>query len=110
MARTPVVTVDATGLERHHVSAYFVDRRAPLLGRRRCRWPKLTAVVDVGTQVIAGAVVTRDPSQGSPQFPAAVRQAARLLATGVLLGDAGYPATTRSTTTGSAARSASGCR
>jgi len=88
----PVVTVDATGLERHHVSAHFVDRRGPLLGRRRRHWPKLTAVADTATHLIAGAVVTRGPSQDSPQFPAAVRQAARLLAPHTLLGDAGYDA------------------
>jgi len=87
-----VVTADATGLERHHVSAHFVDRRGPLLGRRRRHWPKLTAVADVATHLIAGAVVTRGPTQDSPQFPAAVRQAARLLAPRTLLGDAGYDA------------------
>ncbi|HEY0779188.1 MAG TPA: IS5 family transposase [Gemmatirosa sp.] len=87
-----VVTADATGLERHHVSAHFVDRRGPLRGRRRRHWPKLTAVADVRTHLIAGAVVTRGPSQDSPQLPAAVRQAARLLAPGTLLGDAGYDA------------------
>jgi hypothetical protein len=103
-----VVTADATGLERHHASAHFVDRRGPLLGRRR-HWPKLTAVADVATHLIAGAVVTRGPTQDSPQFPAAVRQAARPLAPRTLLGDAGYGSryATRSTTTGSAARSAS---
>jgi hypothetical protein len=87
-----VVTADATGLERHHVSAHFVDRRGPLRGRRRRHWPKLTAVADVGSHLIAGAIVCRGPSQDSPQFPAAVRQAARLLAPGTLLGDAGYDA------------------
>ena len=87
-----VVTADATGLERHHVSAHFVDRRGPLRGRRRRHWPKLTAVADVATHLIAGVVVTRGPSQDSPQFPVAVRQAARLLAPATLLGDAGYDA------------------
>ena len=87
-----VVTAGATGLERHHVSAHFVDRRGPLLGRRRRHWPKLTAVADVATHLIAGAVVTRGPTQDSPQFPAAVRQAARRLAPTTLLGDAGYDA------------------
>ena len=74
------------------MSAHFVDRRGPLRGRRRRHWPKLTAVADVRTHLIAGAVVTRGPSQDSPQLPAAVRQAARLLAPGTLLGDAGYDA------------------
>jgi hypothetical protein len=87
-----VVTVDASGLEPHHVSAHFVDRRGPWPGRRRRHWPKLTLVADTGSHLIAGVVVNRGPSQDSPQFPAAVRQAARLLAPGTLLGDAGYDA------------------
>jgi hypothetical protein len=87
-----VATVDATGLEPRHASAYFLDRRGPLLGRRRRHWPKLTAACDTASHLIAGAVVTRGPSQDSPQFPAAVRQAARLLAPHCLLGDAGYDA------------------
>ena len=101
-----VVTADATGLERHHVSAHFVDRRGPLRGRKRRHWPKLTAVADVGSHLIAGTVVSRGPSQDSPQLPAALRQAARLLAPGTLLGDAGYGSrhATRSTTTACAAR------
>jgi len=84
-----VATIDATGLEPRHVSAYFIDRRGPLLGRRRRHWPKLTAVCDTASHLIAGAVVTRGPSQDSPQFPSAVRQAAALLAPYRLLGDAG---------------------
>jgi hypothetical protein len=60
-----------------------------LLGRRRRHWPKLTAVCDTATHLIAGAVVTRGPSRDSPQFPSAVRQAAALLAPYRLLGDAG---------------------
>jgi transposase len=63
-----------------------------LLGRRRRHWPKLTAVCDTASHLIAGAVVTRGPSQDSPQFPAAVRQAVALLAPSRLLGDAGYDA------------------
>jgi hypothetical protein len=86
------VTVDATGLEPHHVSAYFVDRRGPTVGRRRRWWPKLTAVGEVASHLIAGAVVTRGPSQDSPQFPRAVHQAAAVLAPHTLLGDAGYDA------------------
>jgi hypothetical protein len=36
--------------------------------------------------------VSRGPTQDSPQLPAALRQAARLLAPATLLGDAGYDA------------------
>lgn len=75
-----LVTADATGLERHHVSAHFVDRRGPLRGRQRRHGPKLTAVVDVATHPIAGAAVSNGPSQESPQLLTAMRHAARLLA------------------------------
>lgn len=95
IAAAPVVTVDATGLEPHHVSAYFVDRRGPLLGRRRQRGSKLTTVGETASHLIAGAVIPRGPSQDSPQFPdfpAAVRQTAALLVPHRLLGDAGYDA------------------
>ena len=47
---------------------------------------------DTASHLIAGAVVTRGPSQDSPQVPAAVRQAAALLSPPRLLGDAGYEA------------------
>ena len=71
------------------MSAYFVDRRGYRRFRRR-QWPKLTVVCHTTTHLLAAAVVTRGPSQDSPQFAAALIQACRHLAIARLLGDAGY--------------------
>jgi hypothetical protein len=87
----PVAAVDATGLETRHASAYFEERRAGS-GHRQQVWPKLTAVVDSGSHLIAGAVPGVGPSQDSPDFAPAVRQAAELVAFDTVLADAGYDA------------------
>jgi hypothetical protein len=85
----PEVAIDATGLETRHVSSYYVQRVGYRQFRRR-RWPKLTMVCHTRTHLIVGAVVTKGPSQDSPQFPNAVTQAAKYLSIDRLLGDAGY--------------------
>jgi hypothetical protein len=86
--------VDATGLEARHVSAYFRMRRgeAKRPGRRKRAWPKLTAVVHTHSHLILGAVTGTGPTQDSPDFAPAVRQAAALLAFDTVLADAGYDA------------------
>lgn len=55
-------------------------------------WPKLTAVFHTASQLIVGAVATRGPCQDSPDFPAAMRQAAVNLRPRRLLADKGYDA------------------
>jgi hypothetical protein len=87
----PVAAVDATGLETRHVSAYFGLRRAGE-GHRQRAWPKLTAVVHAHSHLILGAVPGVGPSQDSPDFTPAMRQAARLIQIDTALGDAGYDA------------------
>jgi hypothetical protein len=87
----PEVAIDATGLETRHVSAHYISRR----GKRRFRlkrWPKLTAVFHTATHLIAGAVVGRGPSQDSPEFTPAMRQATANLHANRVLGDKGYDA------------------
>ena len=88
----PVAAVDATGLETRHVSAYFGLRRAGSGHHRQRAWPKLTAVVHTASHLIAGAVPGVGPSQDSPDFIPAVRQAAALVAFDTALADAGYDA------------------
>lgn len=88
---TPVAAVDATGLETRHMSATFGMRRAGT-GHRQRAWPKLTAVVHVASHLIVGAVPGVGPSQGSPDFTPAMRQAATLMAFDTALADAGYDA------------------
>lgn len=87
----PVAAVDATGLETRHMSAYFGMRRAGT-GHRQRAWPKLTAVVHVASHLIVGAVPGVGPSQDSPDFTPAMRQAATLMAFDTALADAGYDA------------------
>ncbi len=85
----PTGVIDATGLEARHVSRYFVWRTGFRRFRRR-RWPKLTLVGDAATHLIAGVVVSWGPSQDSPQFPEAMRQAATHVRWDRIIADTGY--------------------
>ena len=86
--------MDATGLEARHVSAYFRMRRdePKRPGRRRRAWPKLTAALHTRSHLVLGAVTGTGPTQGSPDFAPAVRQAAALVALDTAPADAGYHA------------------
>lgn len=87
----PKAVIDATGLESRHTSRHYVNR----VGYKRFlryRWPKLTLVCHTESYLFAAAVVTDGPSQDSPQFPDAMRQACRHLVIDRLLADAGYDA------------------
>lgn len=87
----PEGAVDATGLEARHASSYYVDRRGYVPFRRK-EWPKLTVVCHTATHLLAGVVLTRGPSNDSPQFPEALRQAAGHVVFDRLLADAAYDA------------------
>ena len=91
---SPVAAVDATGLETRHVSEHFGRRRGhgKSFGPRQRAWPKLTAVLHTHSHLIIGAVTGIGPSQDSPDFTPALRQAAAILALGTVLADAGYDA------------------
>ena len=69
--------IDATGPETRHASLHF-QRRCGRLKQQvwHAAWPKLTAVFDAATHLITGVVVNRGPTQDSPQFAPAIRQAA----------------------------------
>lgn len=87
-----MATVDATGLEARHVSLYYRIRRgeAKRPAHRRRAWPKLTAVAHTASHLIVGAVTGVGPTQDSPEFTPAIRQAAALLHLDTVLADAGY--------------------
>ena len=87
----PEAAVDATGLETRHASFYYVDRKGYRPFRRK-KWPKLTVVCHSATHLFAGVVASRGPSNDSPQFPEAVKQAAANVAFDRLLADAAYDA------------------
>lgn len=83
--------IDATGLETRHASMHFVQRTGYRRFLRRS-WPKLTAVFHAATHLILGVVTSRGPSQDSPQFPQAMRQAAANLKPTRVVADKGYDA------------------
>ena len=83
--------VDATGMETRHASMYF-RCRVGLKKGLKAAWPKLTAVFHTATQLIAGVVTGRGPSQDSPQFAEAMEQAAAILAPRRVVADAAYDA------------------
>lgn len=91
LARRPEAAIDATGFESRHVSAHFVHRRG-YQRFLRLHWPKLTVVCHTAWHLWAAAVVSDGPSQDSPQFPDALRQACQCSSLDRLLGDAGYDA------------------
>lgn len=91
LPQRPEAAVDATGLEATHASSYYVKRKGYKPFERR-DWPKMTLVCETRTHLLAGAVMTRGPSNDSPQFAPAVRQAARHLRFDRLLADAAYDA------------------
>lgn len=66
------------------------QRRCGRIEAAHAAWPKLTAVFHTGSQLIVGAVASRGPSQDSPDFPAAMRQAAANLQPRRVLADKGY--------------------
>jgi hypothetical protein len=74
------------------VSLYYRVRRgeAKRPHHRRRAWPKLTVVVHIRSHLIAGAVTGCGPTQDSPEFTPAMRQAAGVLAIDAVLADAGY--------------------
>jgi transposase len=87
--KPPQAAVDATGLESRHISRYYV-RRKGYKRFLRYQWPKLTAVCETQTHLFAACVVTRGPSNDSPQFIPAVLQASQFVQFDSLLADAAY--------------------
>lgn len=81
--------VDATGLESRHTSQHYI-RRKGYKRFLRYYWPKVTVVCHIKTHLFAACIVTRGPSNDSPQFAPAVIQASRFVHFKRLLADAGY--------------------
>jgi len=89
-ARSPLAAIDSTGLEAHHVSAYYVRRCRQRKGHRRRRYPKLSAVCDTATHLVLGAVADRGPKPDLIEAEATLLQALGQQPVSTLLGDAGY--------------------
>jgi hypothetical protein len=97
--RVRLAAIDASGFEAHHISNYFVRRRAKN-GKTTGKWqtttyrrfPKLAVVCDCQTHLILAAVVERGPKPDFDHWIAAMAQATDVATIATLLADAGYDA------------------
>jgi len=89
LCERPTGVVDATGLESRHTSQHYV-KRCGYKRFLRYSWPKMTAVCDTHSYFFASCIVTRGPSNDSPQFGPAVLQADQFIHFDRLLADAAY--------------------
>lgn len=80
-----------TGAYRAAYSALHQGRR-PARPHYRPMHPKLTAVVHAASHLIIGAVPGVGPAHDTPDFAAAMRQAAQLVRFAAVAADAGYDA------------------
>jgi hypothetical protein len=86
--------LDGTGFESHHISAYFVKRKAK--GEERyqmttyTRYPKVGIVVDSDTHLILAGVPERGPYPDIVHFEKAVIAAEKNIHSHILTADAGY--------------------
>jgi hypothetical protein len=83
-----LAAIDSTGLESSNASPYFGRRT----GRKFHRFPKLSAVIDVGTHLFLGFVIDRGPKPDDIEMHRLSRQAHRRHPFDALLGDVGYDA------------------
>ncbi|HUN82559.1 MAG TPA: transposase [Phycisphaerae bacterium] len=89
MDEYPEASVDATGLESHHVSRHFLARIRGRTKRYR-RYPKLTAVIHHHSHLIVSALARQGPGNDAPDFAPVVSQAAQNMSIDRLFADAGY--------------------
>ena len=88
--------MDSSGFEAHHISHYFVRRRAK--GGKRLqkttyrRFPKLDVLCDCSTHLILAAIPERGPGPDITHFEKALVQAYSRADLQPLLADAGYDA------------------
>ena len=88
--------LDSSGFEAHHVSHYFVRRRAKGTKRWQTttykRFPKLAVLCDCDSHLILSAVAGRGPGPDITHFQRAVVAALGRVRLGTLYADAGYDA------------------
>jgi len=89
-----LASIDGTGFESHHISSYFVKRKAK--GRKEyqmttyTRYPKAGIIADCNTHLILSGVPTRGPGPDILHFEKAVREATKNVSIDILNADAGY--------------------
>lgn len=86
--------IDGTGFESHHISAYFVKRKAK--GEEKyqittyTRYPKVGIVADCDTHMVLSGVPSRGPYPDIVHFEKAVNEAEKNVHLKILTADAGY--------------------
>ena len=93
-ARSELAALDGTGFEAHHVSHYFVRRRANN-GKTRHdttyrRFPKAGVLCDCRSHLILSVTPGRGPAPDIPHFRTALDDALSRVSVTTLLADAGY--------------------
>src|SRR5262249_45491359 len=86
----PEASIDATGLDDHHVSSHFRVKRKkhnPFVWRH---WPKLTVVCKSANYLWCAATLSKGPSGDASEFAPCLTQACRHVKIHRLLADAGY--------------------
>ena len=88
--------LDSSGFEAHHISHYFVRRRAKggksWQSTTYRRFPKLAVLCDCSSHVILAAIAERGPGPDITHFERVLCQAYRRVRLQTLLADAGYDA------------------
>jgi hypothetical protein len=91
-----LAALDSTGFEGHHVSRYFVERRAKglkgPLARKFKSYPKLSVLCDCASHLILAAEPDRAPRSDISHLESALRQAHARSGLQALLADAAYDA------------------
>lgn len=86
--------IDGTGFESHHISAYFVKRKAKgeaiYQMTTYTRYPKVGIVVDSDTHLVLAGVPERGPYPDVVHFEKAVTEAEKNVHSRILTADAGY--------------------
>ena len=84
----PEAAIDATGLESRHTSEYFFRRAGQKHSARL--WTKLTVVCHTASHFFTAATVSTGPSNDSPQFQPALKQASLATPWDRVLADAAF--------------------
>jgi len=99
LKRVRLGAIDASGFDAHHVSNYFVRRRAKngkstgkWLSTTYRRFPKLAVICDCRSHLILAAVIERGPKPDFDHWIPAMSEAADNVQIVTLLADSGYDA------------------
>ena len=90
--RLPLAALDGTGLESHHISAYYLQRRRAkeIRQEKYTRYPKVGLLCDCASHLVAAAVPHRGPGSDKVHYRQALKEALCCVSIDTLVADAGY--------------------